>query len=654
VNITSIQGRLNLLFTAFFLLVAVSVAATFWGIETQKKDAMLVNLAGRQRMLVQQMTRLTLEIERQAGPDSPRFLQEAIATFDQTLLALREGGPAPYSPGQTVTLPPGREKEIQLQLDRLRSTWPVFRISLETILVSTPGESEFQSALRSVEELSPQLVEEADSAVRMFESAASRKLARLRWFQAGFFIAALALLGAGAVMTRRSVISPLVQLGAAARRLGSGDLDTRAQVDAPDEVQLLADTFESTRVQLKESRAELLHWANMLEERVAQRTQEIEALYQVSRDISSRLEVQNVLRLVTEKARQLLGVEIAFLCLLDEQGQILNLHSTSGPPEAASGTATRMQAPLPRLVLGSERAVMCGVEGCLGSCQIVAAPYRVSQMAAPLRMGERVIGALCVGSPKTGVFSEEAQNLLTRLAHSGAIALENARLYAQAERVAVLEERQRIAAEMHDGLAQTLNYLRMTVEMGRGQVENQQLHQALITLELAQRGMDQAECEVRQAIASLQESYPLYYPLQEQLANLAEELSSPSLRVEWSPTLLAPLILPPHESEQVLRVAREALLNACHHARAQRILLKLDQQDGRASVSVLDDGKGFDPEALPEEGDRRQHFGLKIMQARATRIGGSLQVISSPGQGTCVTLTWPLPNEEKEELVPKG
>lgn len=649
-NITSIQGRLNLLFSAFFLLVAVSVAATFWGIETQKQDALLVNLAGRQRMLVQQMTRLALQIDRQAGPDVPRILQEAIATFDQTLLALRDGGLAPYSPGQTVTLPPSRENEIRQQLDRLKATWPEFRSSLETVLASSPGAAEFQAALHSVEELSPQLVEEADLAVRLFESSASRKIARLRWFQAGFFVAALALLGAGAAMTRRSVIAPLAQLGAAARRLGSGDLDSRVQVDAPDEVQLLAGTFESTRVKLKESRAELLHWANILEERVAQRTQEIEALYQVSREISSRLDVQNVLRLITEKARQLLGVEIAFLCLLDEEGQVLNLHSTSGPPEAASGTATRMQAPLPRLVLNSERAVMCGDEGCLGSCEIVAAPYRASQMAAPLRMGERVIGALCVGSPKTGVFSEEARNLLTRLAHSAAIALENARLYAQAERVAILEERQRIAAEMHDGLAQTLNYLRLTVEMGRGQVEKRQLDQALRTLQLAQRGMDQAECEVRQAIASLQESYPISYTLQEQLADLAAELSGQAVRVSWSPSLRAPLLLPPQQSEQVLRVAREALLNACHHARARNILLMLERQGDWASVSVLDDGQGFDPQNLPEE-DGRQHFGLKIMQARATRIGGSLQVVSSPGKGTCVTLSWPLPAEEIEEFV---
>jgi nitrate/nitrite-specific signal transduction histidine kinase len=653
VKFTSIQGRLNLLFIAFFSLVVVSVAATVWGIETQKQDALLVNLAGRQRMLVQQMTRLALEIDLAYDPLAPDLLRESIATFELTLGALQGGGPAPYSPGQTVTLPPSRADDLLSQLDRVRSDWTEFRRSLETILESQPDRTDFQAALRSVEELSPRLVEEADTAVRLLEAAASQKIARLRWFQVGFFIAALALLGTGAGLTRRAVLTPLSQLGTAAGRLGGGDLDSPVQLDALDEVSLIAQTLESSRVQLKESRVELLHWANMLEERVAQRTQEIEALYQVSRDISSRLDLQNVLRLITEKARQLLGVETAFLCLLDGQGQALNLHSASGPPDAAAGSTTRMQAPLPRLVLGSDRAVMCGSEGCLGSCAIVAEPFRVSQMAAPLRMGERVIGALCVGSPKAGVFSTEAQSLLTRLAHSAAIALENARLYSQAERVATLEERQRIAAEMHDGLAQTLNYLRMTVEIGRGQVENEQLEAALVTLQLAQRGLDQAETEVRQAIASLQEQVPHSYTLQEQLANLAAECSGPDLGIEWIASLQSPLVLSIQEAEQVLRVAREALLNARQHARASRITLKLELLLDRAALTIADDGQGFDPLALPGNGDR-QHFGMKIMQARAARIGGQLLFDSTPGQGTRVTLTWPLPEELKKELPVAG
>ncbi|MEJ2302065.1 MAG: type IV pili methyl-accepting chemotaxis transducer N-terminal domain-containing protein [Anaerolineales bacterium] len=104
-KIASIQGRMGVLFTAFFLLVAVSVGATFWGIDTQKKDAVVINLAGRQRMLVQQMTRLALEIEKGGDPSYVASLEEAAAIFEQTLNALRNGGEAPYLPDNTVEVP---------------------------------------------------------------------------------------------------------------------------------------------------------------------------------------------------------------------------------------------------------------------------------------------------------------------------------------------------------------------------------------------------------------------------------------------------------------------------------------------------------------------------------------------------------------------
>ena len=93
----SLQARLIFLFVAFVLLVVVSVGAMIWGSETQRQDALVINLAGRQRMLAQQMTRLALEADsRKSAVDAA--LLEAEAVFDRTLYALREGGAAPYPP----------------------------------------------------------------------------------------------------------------------------------------------------------------------------------------------------------------------------------------------------------------------------------------------------------------------------------------------------------------------------------------------------------------------------------------------------------------------------------------------------------------------------------------------------------------------------
>lgn len=648
-SLKTIQGRLWSIFLAFFLLVLISVGVTFWGVESQKQDATIINLAGRQRMLLQLMTRLALESNphdplKDAGEsvDSRReALQEAVNTFELTLSALQDGGQAPYLPGESVVLPRTTNAQILAQLSRVEETWQVFRQAMAVVLNPSPDEASLSEAFRSIEDLSPQLLEKADQAVRLFEAQAHGKVIWLRWVQIGFLIAALALVAGGAWSIRRSVIASLLALNRAAERIGEGDLSSAVNLRGPREVERLADTLEKTRTQLLASRQELVEWASTLEERVARRTRELEALYQVSREIASRLEIQHVLRSVTDKARQLLEAEVAFLCLVDEDGTALTLQANSGAPEAVYAAKTRVQASLPALVLASDRALPCGVEGCQGACRIIAPPYRVSHLAAPLRIGERVIGALCVGSSHENSFSTEEQFVLTRLANSAAIALENARLYARAEQLATMEERQRIAAEMHDGLAQTLNYLRLTCHLAQMKIEQGEIEQAQDVLGKVQQALDRAERETRRAIASLEENLPLHFTLQEQLESLVEEFNQKHRGVHWQTNLTAPLLISPHEAEQVLRVVREALQNACHHSGASVITLTLERIDGHMQVLVVDDGHGFDPEKIPED-DPRGHFGLKIMRARAARLGGELEVRSTAGQGTRVRLTWPL------------
>jgi nitrate/nitrite-specific signal transduction histidine kinase len=222
------------------------------------------------------------------------------------------------------------------------------------------------------------------------------------------------------------------------------------------------------RIRLNDTRGELDQWKSTLEERVAQRTRELETLNEISREISSRLDVQQVLNSVTEKARALLGGEVASLCLVDESQHWLKLQTLSGPKHAIVGNTMRADNQFADAVLAGESIMICGVDSCRGGCRMLSDEFRVSHLAAPLRIGDRVIGALCVGSPAQNQFVAESANMLTKLANVAAIALENARLFAQAGRVATLEERHRVAAEMHDGLGQTLSYLGlMTDQVGR-------------------------------------------------------------------------------------------------------------------------------------------------------------------------------------------
>jgi signal transduction histidine kinase len=246
-----------------------------------------------------------------------------------------------------------------------------------------------------------------------------------------------------------------------------------------------------------------------------------------------------------------------------------------------------------------------------------------------------------VASSKAGLFSNEAASTLSKLANSAAIAVENARLYQKSEAAAALEERHRIAAEMHDGLAQTLSCLNLKVEQATEHVETGDSKEAMAELKRISDAIHQAAQEVRRSIASLQEGPPARQSLQERLAEEANrfaEEGGPLIQLVSS--LEAPFLLLSSECDQVLHVVREALLNACRHAQAAHIIIRLEWQDHQARVIVEDDGRGFDPKAPPV--DESGHFGLSIMRARAARINGQIAVHSAPGQGTRVVLSWPI------------
>jgi signal transduction histidine kinase len=224
-------------------------------------------------------------------------------------------------------------------------------------------------------------------------------------------------------------------------------------------------------------------------------------------------------------------------------------------------------------------------------------------------------------------------------ANHAAIALGKAYLYEQAERAATLEERQRIAAEMHDGLAQTLSYLTLKSHHASDLLEEGQIEEALAEHDDIQEAMQRATQEVRRSIASLQTSPTPPQTLQQLLSDTVQaagEEGTPP--VNFTTDLEEPLFPGQAQVQQIGRIVQEALLNAERHAHAGQIWVSLAMCGPEATITVTDDGQGFDPSTTPDQGD---HFGLRIMRARAARIGGRVDIESAPGHGTRITLSWP-------------
>ncbi|GJQ51649.1 MAG: hypothetical protein HKUEN02_04960 [Anaerolineaceae bacterium] len=617
------------LLSAFVVLVTISAMATYWGAQTQRQDALVINLAGRQRMLVQQMT-----WQAQQGDETAQDELEKIKSiFSQTLFALEHGGAAPYLSDGMAHLPATDDAQILAALREVESSWTRYVAVLDELSVS-----DSDSLRRALDEQSAQLTQKTDEAVRLYEAAFSARANRLRLSQIAFLLCALILLAISAWVARRSLFAPLRALELEAERLGADQLDAPVRVAGPREIRALSQALDGMRSRLSEAREELVEWNDTLELRVAERTRELETLNEISREISSRLDIQQVLNSVTEKARALLGGEVASLCLVDENQNWLKLQTLSGPKNAVVGNVVRTDNPFAHAVLADENAMICKVGACQGGCRMLSDEYRVSHLAAPLRVGERVIGALCVGSPAQNQFAAESADMLLKLASVAAIALENARLFAQAERAATLSERQRVAAEMHDGLGQTLSYLGLMTDQVVEFLADGREGAAAERLQKTRETISKATGDVRRAINRLLDETPaqhdaLWARLRETLDEVALQYG---LEAIWRFDEDSALDPAPQIAEQVHHIAREALVNAARHANATRIVMQAGRGYSGYFVAIEDDGRGFEATQSAPSG----HFGLQIMQARAKHIGGNVEIVSAPGRGTRVVLTW--------------
>jgi signal transduction histidine kinase len=189
-----------------------------------------------------------------------------------------------------------------------------------------------------------------------------------------------------------------------------------------------------------------------------------------------------------------------------------------------------------------------------------------------------------------------------------------------------LEERRRIARDLHDGLAQELAFI---VTRTRSMLPGASERDLLQLASAAERALD----ESRRAIAAL--TQPLDEPLDAAIAREAEDIAGRSgvaLRLE----LAEGPDVPPATREELLRIVREAITNAVRHGRAQTVTVCLSRDPG-LRLEVVDDGAGFDTQQPP----RPDSFGLRGMRERAEALGGTLSVVSRPGAGTAVEVVLP-------------
>ncbi len=238
-----------------------------------------------------------------------------------------------------------------------------------------------------------------------------------------------------------------------------------------------------------------------------------------------------------------------------------------------------------------------------------------------------------------GVRNAPDQSLLVAITETLSVAIANRRLVAETGRLAILEERDRIARELHDGLAQLLAAITLQGERARAALADGNVQAARVAVDRIEQASGAAYTDVREAIVGLRTGAQSDFP--DALRETADWFSDTTGIVVTVEADLAPGALPPVAELQFLRVVQESLANVRKHALATHVwIVAAHDASGAFRLTIRDDGVGFNPDRMQRGG--RQHFGLLIMRERVESFGGALTITAAPGAGTTITATVPI------------
>jgi PAS domain S-box-containing protein len=378
----------------------------------------------------------------------------------------------------------------------------------------------------------------------------------------------------------------------------------------------------------------------ILEQRVADRTRELSALYDVTTVASTSLDLDTVLKRSLDRVLVVMETDLVMVHLFDETNGILHLvASREGPPgDALQAVSVPMDNGLVGCVVEQGKPLIVSniATGPRPLLAISDADPR-AYLGVPMRARGQVLGVLSVVGEVGQQFDPEEVTLLDTIADQIGVAVENARLYQKAEQLAVMKERSRLARELHDSVTQALYSMTLLAEAGQRLVasgNHERVENYLARLgEAAQQSLKEMRLLVHELRPPVLEKEGLVGALQQRL-DAVEGRSGVETRLRVE----EPLELPSLVEEELYRIAQEALNNALKHAAATLVTIHIRADDQEVELEVVDNGIGFNPATVSYRGG----VGLASMRERAEGLEGSFTILAAPGEGTRVKIRLPL------------
>jgi len=391
---------------------------------------------------------------------------------------------------------------------------------------------------------------------------------------------------------------------------------------------------------LRESERRYRH----LYQQAQQRVQELQLLFEASQLLGQPFDAQVIGERMIHILKRLFGhqdQQIGVLLFEDETGSLAHAELSA----ALQGTA-------------QEQWVHVAVQQCSTDCPVRAGrPLRAAVehgqqagacpihqtetqyvLCVPIQISERVVGALHCETQGAEAFTEPDERLLVTFAGQVTAVFEGLRTAQQRERLAVLEERDRMARALHDGLAQRFGYLGLTLDGVAPLLEAGRLDDVREDLVRLRRVVDEGQEEIRATIAGLRQTADARSLGTELAAFVRRWGREHQIAARFRCATPSRLQLSPAQAEHFRGIVQEALTNVAKHAQATQVEVVVTARGPETVLTITDDGEGFDPAHVPADDT---HFGLIILEERAALLDGRLTVESAPNQGTRLEVVWP-------------
>jgi two-component system, NarL family, nitrate/nitrite sensor histidine kinase NarX len=450
---------------------------------------------------------------------------------------------------------------------------------------------------------------------------------------------------------RRNLLAPLNELRDWVNSMREGHLDARLpKPDQPDftvlyrDINALAERLQALSMDMQSEVAKHTR-------RIQQKTHSLEILYDVAANINAARDLEDLLTRFLHTLKDVVDARAGTVRMLTRDGDMQLVASSGLDPEVVR---QEQLISVDRCLCGqsAQNGEVYALDDLEACGQFAGRPFfdndRVEMIAVPLRYRGQVLGVYNLFTEHSGLVErEDMKNLLTSIGHHLGMAIEKSRLDEEANVLSIMEERTRLANELHDSLAQSLASLRFQVRVLDETLHSGKESALWQELEIIENSIDEAYTELRELIAHFRapiDKRGLIPAIEQAMERFRRNSDIRAfLQLEWNDTKL------PAEIEiQVLRIVQEALANIRKHSQANavRVLMRANK-DRSFMVMVEDDGIGIQNRVM--EGGPGEHLGLNILQERASRIGGDLKIESESGEGTRVTLRFPMPDESFPE-----